>query len=260
MTIAAGLCSITFRALGAEAVIALAVRAGVSGIEWGSDVHVPPDDLAAATAVRERCADAGLAVASYGTYLGAGGAHAGTDGEIERTLDAAQALGAPMVRAWTELGITPDAPANARDRVAEHTERITDAAAERGLVVALEFHPGTLTHTATSANRLLDALDRPNLRTHWQPDPSLAPAEALAELRAVLPRLAHLHVFAWGPTGIGDRRPLAEGGDLWPAAVALADDAPPVPGGRYALCEYVADDDPGQFVADASTLRRWTAP
>jgi hypothetical protein len=65
-------------------------------------------------------------------------------------------------------------------------------------------------------------------------------------------------VFAWGPGGIGDRHPLADAADLWPSALATADrDAAPLPTRRFALCEYVRDDDPEQFIADAATLRAW---
>ena len=72
------------------------------------------------------------------------------------------------------------------------------------------------------------------------------------------PHLAHLHVFAWGPGGIEDRHALADGEPLWAPALALADrDGAALPGRRYALCEYVRDDDPEQFAADVRTLRRW---
>ncbi len=30
-----------------------------------------------------------------------------------------------------------------------------------------------------------------------------------------------------------------------------------MPGRRFALCEYVRDDDPDQLVVDVRTLRRW---
>lgn len=253
MTIVVGLCSITLRSHTAEEVIAVAERAGVEAIEWGGDRHVPPGDTALAAAVADRCSDAGFAIASYGSYLGMGPV---TGDEVDRALESANALGAPVVRVWTELGVTPEAPATDRGRVAETTATLADAAATRDLDLALEFHPGTLTHTAASTNALLDALDRPNLRTHWQPDPALTPAAALDELRAVLPRVESLHVFSWGPTGIDDRLPLAAGEDLWPAALALAATAP-TPRPRHALCEYVRGDDPDQLVADVTTLRRW---
>jgi sugar phosphate isomerase/epimerase len=258
MTISPGLCSITFRSLTPDEVLDLAVRAGVEGIEWGADAHVPSGGGAAVEALGARCRDAGAEVVSYGSYLGFAGAAADETGTIDAVLDSAEALGAPMVRIWTELGVTPDSPADDRQRVMERTARLADATAARGLVAALEFHPGTLTHTAASANALLASLARPNLRTHWQPDPTLPAADALAELALVTPQLAHVHTFTWGEAGIDDRHALADGVDFWPPALALADrDGAPLPGRRFALCEYVRDDDPDQLVADVRVLRAW---
>ena len=97
------------------------------------------------------------------------------------------------------------------------------------------------------------------LRTHWQPDPALTQAEALGELESVADSLAHLHVFTWGPGGIADRHPLSDGAELWLPALAVAAEAPPLSGDlpRYALLEYVADDDSAQLVTDAATLNAW---
>jgi 3-dehydroshikimate dehydratase len=261
MSIAPGLCSITFRSLDADAVLDLAVRAGVEGIEWGADGHAPPGGGASVARLAARCRDAGVDVVSYGSYLGFGSAAGDDPSTVDAVLDSAEALGAPMVRLWTELGVGPDAAATERARVAARTAAYVDAIASRGLVPTLEFHPYTLTETAASAIELLDALDRDGVRTHWQPDPSWSADHALAELAQVAPRLAHVHVFAWGPEGIGDRRALVDGADLWTRALALADrEGAAVPGGRFALCEYVRDDDPDQFVADAAVLRSWGPP
>jgi sugar phosphate isomerase/epimerase len=258
MTIAPGLCSITFRSLTADEVLALTVRAGAEGIEWGADGHVPPGGGPDVEALAARCRDAGVEVVSYGSYLGAGPADGDETGAVAAVLDSAQAVGAPMVRIWTEFGVTAASPESERSRVIERTAGFADAIAARDLLAALEFHPGTLTENAASTNRVLAALDRANLRTHWQPDPALAATDAVAELALVAPRLAHVHTFTWGAAGIADRRPLSDGVELWPAALALADrEGAPLPGRRFALCEYVRDDDPEQFVVDVRTLRRW---
>ena len=45
------MCSITMRNLGADEVVALAVRAGLAGIEWGADGHVPPGEIGVAEAM-----------------------------------------------------------------------------------------------------------------------------------------------------------------------------------------------------------------
>ena len=128
-----------------------------------------------------------------------------------------------MVRIWTELGVTPDVLRRDRRRVTERTAALVDRIAGRGLLGDARVPPGTLTETAASTNELLDALDRPELRTHWQPDPALSPATALDELAPCAPDLAHLHVFAWGAAGIDDRHALADGAALWAPALALAD-------------------------------------
>ncbi|WCO68157.1 TIM barrel protein [Iamia majanohamensis] len=253
--LAVGLCSITLRALPAEEVLAVAARAGVTTIEWGADVHVPPGDVDRARALARRGADLGIDVASYGSYLGAGPLLP-DGGEVGAVLDAAEALGTSTVRVWTEVGVTPDAPEADRARVRDLTAALADVAADRGLGLALEHHPGTLTHTAAAGAALLAELDRPDVRTHWQPDPALSPAAAVEELRTVLPHLASVHAFTWGPTGIDDRRPLAEGAELWRPALALATTGPG-PRPRPVLLEYVRGDDPDQVVADAATLRRW---
>ena len=255
--IAPGLCSITFRSLTADDVIRLASRAGVDGVEWGADVHAPPGGGPAIVALAARSRDAGLEVVSYGSYLGM--APPGDDDTaVNAVLATASALGSPMVRIWTEFGVTPASSPAERARVTECTAALVDRIVEEGLLAALEFHPGTLTETAASATALLDEVGRPGLRTHWQPDPALPPAAALDELALVTPHLAHLHVFAWGPAGIDDRHALVDGELLWAPALALADrDGAPLPDRRYALCEYVRGDDPEQFVDDVRALRRW---
>ena len=47
-----GLVSITFREKSPEEIVGLVVEAGLDGIEWGGDVHVPHGDLAKAREVR----------------------------------------------------------------------------------------------------------------------------------------------------------------------------------------------------------------
>lgn len=258
MTIAPGLCSVTFRTLSSDEVIEVASRAGVQGIEWGADIHAPTGGGPAVDALGARTRDAGLEVVSYGSYLGMAPPAPDDDAEVDAVLDTAEALDAPMVRIWAELGVVSTSPADERRRVTDRTVALSERIGARGLAPTLEFHPGTLTETARSTNELLDSIGQPALRTHWQPDPSLAPETALEELARVTPHLAHLHVFSWGARGIEERWPLVDGAALWVPAVELADrEGVAVPGGRYALCEYVRDDDPEQFVADARVLCAW---
>ena len=233
-----GLCSVTFRSLDAATVARHAADCHLRAIEWGSDVHVPVGDLTAARGARTICGDLGLVVASYGSYLSAG--RIGGVGEVRAVLDTAAELGASNVRVWAHGAAA-----------AADLSTICAEAQDRGLAISLEYHPGTATETAASTNSLLDTALGDNLSTYWQPDPSLAPAAALAELEAVLPRVSHLHVFWWQPDYT--RLPLADGGDLWLPALRLASGTT----GRVALIEFVRDDDPVQLRADASALHSW---
>ena len=63
-----GLTSITFRKLSIDEIIALTASAGLDGIEWGSDVHVPQGDTELAESVKAKTEAAGLKVCSYGSY------------------------------------------------------------------------------------------------------------------------------------------------------------------------------------------------
>jgi sugar phosphate isomerase/epimerase len=244
---------VTFRKLAPHEIVALAEAAGLEAIEWGADVHLPPGDVTRAAELARLCEGAGLRCPSYGTYFFAGRSEGGA---LEPLLDSARVLGATLLRVWAPLGVESNAPQAERDRVAEALRDACERARAAGLGLALEFHPGTLTHTAASALDLLAAVGDAALRCYWQPESGAPFAHSLAELRAVLPRLAHLHVFAWEGRP-PERLELARHEPLWAEAVALAAGADGFADERCAYLEFVADDDPARLPADAAALRSW---
>ena len=255
-TIRPGLVSVTFRGLPRERVVGLAADNGLEGIEWGGDVHVPAGDLAAAAEAARLTRDAGLAVAAYGSYF-----RCRPEDDFAPVLASAEALGAPLVRVWAGKGGSDEADPAGRREVAGVLRDAAARAAERGIVVATEWHGNTLTDTPESYATLLAEVDHPNLRTDWQPARRRDAAAWRAELAGVLPTLAHLHVFHWRETGApqAERRPLAEGAAHWPGLLSLAATAPAISDAldRFALLEFVRDDGPRQFADDAATLRHW---
>ena len=64
----AGLTSVTFRELSAAEVLCLAKEAGLAGLEWGGDIHLPPECPELAEELARRTAQAGLRSLSYGSY------------------------------------------------------------------------------------------------------------------------------------------------------------------------------------------------
>jgi len=247
-----GLVSITFRRLVPREIIDLVVRAGQCAIEWGGDVHVPHGDLARAREVKQMTLDAGLQVASYGSYY-----HLGLQEPVpfETVLETAVFLGAPVIRVWAGKKGSAEADAEYRARVVRDGQRSADLAAQAGLEVALEFHRGTLTDTYTSARMLLEEIGRPKMTSYWQPPVGASVADCLEGIRALLPWLRHVHVFHWDSTA-KVRFPLAADESVWRQylqAISLS--------GRnhFVLLEFVKDDAPEQYLEDAATLNEWLA-
>lgn len=250
--ISPGLVSITFRALSPAEVIALARQAGLRGIEWGGDIHVPHGNATRAREVKEMTAEAGLNVAAYGSYYRAGQ----TDSSgltFDAVLETALELGAPLIRVWAGTAGSASASREVRAHVVNDLHRIATLAAGEKVGISLEYHNGTLTDSAESTLQLLREVSHPNLATYWQPPLEQPTAEAVSDLRRLLPHLTHLHVYHWRPAST-DRRPLAEGAERWRAFLNVA---ATVPGDRYAMLEFVEGDAPANFLRDAATLKSW---
>lgn len=247
--ITAGLASVTFRGRPVDEVVDLAAAAGLGAVEWGADVHVPPGDPAGAARVAELCRDRGLAIGTYGSYYKAGHAD---PAEFAPVLDSAEALGAPRVRVWAGVRGSAETDPAERDRITDDLRRCAELAAGRGIAVTAEHHVDSLTDDLTSALRLLDEVD--GLVAHWQPKESPEVDACLAEVTALLPRLAAVHAFSWGPDGYTERLALAERADLWrPLLALLAEDSRD----RHVMLEFVADDSPESLRRDADALLTW---
>ncbi|MDB6169959.1 MAG: sugar phosphate isomerase [Verrucomicrobia bacterium] len=247
-----GLVSITFRALPPAQIVALVRQAGLHGIEWGGDIHVPHGNVARAREVRELTIEAGLSVAAYGSYYRAGQSE--SNGlPFGQVLESALELGAPTIRVWAGTAGSAASGPEMRASVVADLRRIAAAAGSSGVTVSLEFHNGTLTDTADSAARLLDEVGHANLFTYWQPPLDRDTAGCAEDLRRLLPRVTHLHVYHWKPSSTV-RLPLGEGAARWRDFLGVAArDARD----RHAMLEFVEGDAPENFLRDAATLKKW---
>jgi 3-dehydroshikimate dehydratase len=241
-----GLVSVTFRKLAPREIVQLAATAGLRGIEWGGDIHVPAGNLQAARAVRQITADAGLQVLAYGSYFRFQPGEA-----FEPVLETAVALNTPLIRIWA--GNRPSAETDDAERatIVAESRRIAQLASQAGVTVAYEFHAGTLTDTTESALALLEAVE--GIRTLWQPPHEISLTAQLDSLRVILPWLANIHAFTWRGAA-RERLPLADGAKLWQPALEILTHS----GRDHAvLLEFVAGDDPRNLLRDAATLNAW---
>ncbi len=226
--------------------------AGLPAIEWGGDIHVPHGDKARAREVLAMTRDAGLIVASYGSYSSLGSRKGPS---FESVVETAAELAAPVIRVWAGEQGSAQADEAYWKIIVDDSRRIADMAKAAGMVTAFEFHNGTLTDTAASARRLLERCDHPAVKSYWQPSTSLDLEPNTAGLAEVLPWLVNLHVYHIGPDQ-QERLPLQRGAAAWGRFLATA-----AATGRdhYALLEFVQDDSPEAFLRDAATLKEWVA-
>lgn len=239
-----GLVSISFRKLLPKDILSLCVDAGLDVIEWGSDVHCPPVPETAG-AVGKLTRAAGLGVSSYGTYyrLGAGQS-------FDEYLEAARLLGTDTLRLWA--GARGSAGYGADDRLNLTREACACAqkAADLGMNIGFEYHPGTLTDTLSSALSLYRDIGADNVGLYWQPDFKKPVSVLLREAEAVSPISRIWHVFYWLPSG--ERLSLSDGVGFWKSVLPFAKQGPR----KTLLLEFVTNDEPGRLGGEAAVLRQ----
>lgn len=207
-----GLVSVTFRQLSVEEVVKTAKEAGLEGIEWGADVHVPAGDIAAAEKARKITEDAGLSVFAYGSYFRPGECKDAAE-EFKPVLDSAVALGAPLIRVWAGAKWSWYADEAYSNKVIDDTKIICDMAAEKNIKISYEYHGWSLTDNRFSAVDAWDRVKKDNMSLYWQPNFGLSTEENCLALKMIMPHMDYVHVFYWAPDG--EKLPMADGLDVW---------------------------------------------
>ncbi|MDD7202461.1 MAG: TIM barrel protein [Sphaerochaetaceae bacterium] len=239
----AGIVSATFKTRPIDEVVSIARSAGLSGIEWSENHHLEKGNIAMARETRLRCLDAGLEIASYGSYY-----RLGQHMDFRPSVESAAALGAPYIRIWAGKKPSSQVGPDEWDHMVREAKDAARLAQDNGMVVALEWHRNTLTDRNESGLALLEAVASPAFKTFWQPSPEMTVAQRCLGLEMIGPYLANLHVYYWDERG---RRPLSEGKEDWRQYISK------VQGDHWALLEFVKGDTVEQFEVDARTLLGW---
>lgn len=243
-----GMTSVTFRNKTIKDIVSITKNSGLDVIEWGGDVHCPPDNKEALKEAHEETENAGLKISSYGSYFRLGVSDVS---DFRKICEAAKALKTDTVRIWAYNKAPEEASAEEYDFCVTQAREISDIAKGYGITVCFEYHRGTLTLSAASAVKLINDIDRNNMRLYWQPNPDITHEENCKELLQVLPYVVNIHCFHWinTPEKSNLRRPLSNGKTEWEHYLEIAKDKV-----KNIILEFTAEDNDDNFSNDAKTL------
>lgn len=242
------LVSVTFRKKSIDEIVSLAKTAGLDAIEWAGDSHVLPNDPDAAAKALKLCQENGIEISAYGSYYGKMPDH-----DFESVLETAVALKAPVIRIWAGWGFRHSSECSPADRAAftANIKKAVEMASAKGVIVATEFHPNTLTDDIDSALQLL--ADVPGLYTYWQPRHNQTVEECLSDIRRLGKKCVNIHIFQRNDEN--KKVPLADGKEKWAACLQ---EVKAVTDARSVGLEFVMGDTDEQFYADAEVVKELT--
>lgn len=237
-----GLFSVTFRSLGRDKITELTKEAGLDSVIWGGDVHVPHGELELAKNTKKLCDSFGVDTEVYGSYYKL------TNDDYDIVFNTAIALGSDVVRVWAGTKGSADMPHAERKILTDRLRLAADAAKQKGLTLAFEYHGGTLTDDAESAVRLINEAERDNVRLHWQPNQYRDFDFNVRALKTVVPYVDAVHVFAWKGN---DKFPLSTQEREWSAYFDILAEH-----GKCSLAalEFVPVESRDDLMRDAETL------
>lgn len=240
-----GMVSATFRKLSVEEIVKLCKDAKIDGIEWGSDVHVPKNDLEHAKYVKKLCDDNGIKIASYASYYFLGK----NEENFADYIECAKVLGTKMIRVWPGKEESGTMSKERLDELIKEANEIATIAKEAGIEVSYEYHHVTLTDTLKSAQHLID--NTYNTKTHWQRPLDSTHEENIEQITALVHDIGNLHVNNRNPAD-GKYYPVREIKDKWEVYFDLMK---PKKEDTFACVEFVQNESVEQFLDDVEVVR-----
>lgn len=239
-----GLVSVSFRGHTVEEVIRESAKAGLTYIEWGSDVHAPYDDPAALERIVSLQNQYGITCCSYGTYFYLGVTPLD---ELPGYIRAAKLLGTTILRLWAGKKSPDNCSAEEKAQLFAQCRQAAKIAEEAGVTLCLECHRNTFTETKEAAMVLMKAVDSPNFAMYWQPNPSDTVEENIAYARYLNDYIYHIHAFhIKGAT----KQPLSEATEEWQAYLKAFS------GDHKILLEFMPDNRIESLQQESDALRQ----
>ena len=204
-----GLVSVSFRANTPKEILEATKTAGLSYVEWGSDVHAPCNDRKRLMEIAELQKEYGILCSSYGTYFRLGETPIE---ELSNYIAAAKMLGTDILRLWCGRKSGKDMTEEERNSFLEICRTAADIAQSNGAVLCMECHRKTFTENPDDAVLLMQTVNSPNFRMYWQPFQWQTPEQNVENAKTIAPYAEHIHVFNWVNK---EKLPLADAVSHW---------------------------------------------
>lgn len=242
-----GLVSISFRPHSPKEILEAMKQAGLTCVEWGSDVHAPCRDMDRLQEIASLQKEYGITCSSYGTYFRLG------ETPMEELTDyvaAAKVLGTNILRLWCGNKSGADMTEEELESLLADCRKAAALGEEHGVIFCMESHHGTLTERMEDSLMLMKEINSPHFRLYWQPFQWLEAEENLPIAQNLAPYTEIIHVFQWKTPKLNPTRfSLYEGMDEWRAYLKT------IPAPRILLLEFMPDDRLATLPTEAEALR-----
>jgi len=225
-----GVVSVSFRNHSPEEIILAAKEAGLSCIEWGSDVHAPYNDEKKLKEIVLLQKKYGIYCSSYGTYFRLG--KNSTD-ELKGYINAAKLLGTDIMRLWCGDKSASMYSAEEKAFLFDECKKAAEIAEENGMTLCMECHPGSFTETADGMQELMDAVNSSAFVMYWQPEPNNSDEQNFEYAKKIKNYCKRIHVF--NCEGV-KHYPLSDARVLWEKYLTILDSTDTL------LLEFMPDD------------------
>lgn len=241
-----GLVSVSFRQHTPAEILDATKKAGLSCIEWGSDVHAPCNSIDRLIEIAKMQDEYGIFCSSYGTYFCIGGTPMS---ELEGYIRAAKILHTDTLRLWCGSKCGSEYSKHERQIFFDLCRHAAEIAERNKVTLCMECHVGSYTEKLNDALELMQAVDSQSFRMYWQPFQWQTHDENLRYAEAIAPYTRNIHVFQWG---MHQRFSLNDGIDEWKEYLSRFS----VP--RTLLLEFMPDDKITSLLNEANALRTIT--
>lgn len=239
-----GLVSVSFRQHTPREILEAAKSAGLSCIEWGSDVHAPWRDVERLHEIAQMQKEYGIDCSSYGTYFRIGETPIE---ELEHYIAAAKVLGTDILRLWCGTKSSNKFSEQEKQDFTSICKKAAEIAEKEGVTLCMECHKDTFTESLESALALMREVNSPCFGMYWQPFQWQTLEENLTYAQAIAPYARHIHVFQWKEKL---RFSLNDGVEEWQGYLSKFTTP------RTLLLEFMPDNELSSLPTEAKALRK----